>query len=141
MEYKNNNIAHCMTFTYVAFAHLTDGEIDKSEWKAIAQKVWSWLDHFDMDLDGDGKIDGEDVVSLIFDCVGPYYDSLDHKGKIDEFVRIISVFSAQDWWTDDTSNAYLKDMKSLAMADDNFAEGEQKWLEIMADCFGVPVPA
>ena len=141
MEYKKDNVAHCMAYTYVAFAHLTDGKVDEAEWKNIGAKCWAWIEAFEMDVDGDGEVNGDDIVSLVFDCVVPFYDSMNNDARIDEFVRIISVLSAQDWWTDETSSSYLKDMKNLAMADGNFAEGEEKWLEIMAEGFGVSVPA
>ena len=141
MEYKKDNVAHCMAYTYVAFAHLTDGAVDEAEWKNIGGKCWAWIQHFDMDIDGDGELNGDDIVSLIFDCVVPFYDSMTTEEKIEEFVRIQVVLKAQDWWTDDTSAAYLKDMKNLAMADGVFAEGEEKFLEIMAKGFGVAVPA
>ena len=141
MQYERTNIAHCMTFMYVAFAHLTDGKVEKSEWKNIGQKVWGWIDTLEMDVTGDGKLDGDDIVALVFDCVVPFYDSMNTDMKIEEFVRIQCLLTSQDWWTDDMSTMMLKDMKNLAMADGDFCEGEEKWLEIMAKGFGVPAPA
>ena len=141
MEYKRTNIGHCMTFMYCAFAHLTDGEVDKSEWKNIGAKVWGWMDTFNMDVTGDGKLDGDDVTTLIFECVAPHYDSLDNKARCEEFAHCIALLMHQDWWTDELSNLMLKDFKNLAMADGKFAEGEEAWIGIIAKGFGVPVPA
>ncbi len=141
MDYKRTNIAHSMTFMYVAFAHLTDGEVSKSEWESIGTKVWGWLKTFKIDVNGDGDLNGDDVVSLLSDCVVPFYDSLNFDEKIEEFCNVQALLASQSWWDDEMSSLMLKDMKELAMADGNFAEGEEKWLEIMAKGFGVPVPA
>tara|TARA_Y100000996_G_C22282847_1_gene544772 strand:- start:217 stop:600 length:384 start_codon:yes stop_codon:yes gene_type:complete len=126
---------------YVAFAHLTDGEVSKSEWESIGTKVWGWLKTFKIDVNGDGDLNGDDVVSLLSDCVVPFYDSLNFDEKIEEFCNVQALLASQSWWDDEMSSLMLKDMKELAMADGNFAEGEEKWLEIMAKGFGVPVPA
>ena len=141
MDYKRTNIAHSMTFMYVAFAHLTDGEVSKSEWENIGTKVWGWLKAFKIDVNGDGDLNGDDVVSLLCDCVVPFYDSLNFDEKIEEFCNVQALLASQSWWNDEMSSLMLKDMKDLAMADGNFADGEEKWLEIMAKGFGVPVPA
>ena len=141
MEYKRTNIGHCMTFMYCAFAHLTDGEVNKSEWKSIGAKVWGWIDTFNMDVTGDGKLDGDDITALVFECVAPHYDSLDFNARCEEFAHCIALLMDQDWWTDELSNCMLKDFKDLAMADGKFEEGEEGWLEIMAKQFGVSMPA
>ena len=141
MAYKNHDVIHSFAFLYVAFAHLTDGEIHKDEWKSIGGKVYGWLKGFDNDVTGDGNIDGNDVAHVVFDVVGPYYDSMDNDGRISEFNRIIEMHKAQDWFTDDLATNVVKDLENLAQADGKLHENEQKWLNTIANQYGISVPA
>ena len=137
MAYKNHDIIHSFAFLYCAFAHLTDGEISEEEWKDIGGKVYGWLKAFDHDVTGDGKIDADDVVQIVFEDVAPYYDSMDNDGRISEFVRIIEMHKAQEWWTNDLATGVVKDLEGLARADGKMLEGEQKWLDLVAKQYGI----
>jgi len=141
MAYKNHDIIHSFAFLYVAFAHLTDGNIQKEEWQGIGARVYGWLKAFDHDVTGDGNIDGDDVVSIVFDTVGPYYDSMDNNGRISEFDRIIAMHKGQDWWTDKMSSGVVRDLEGLAMADGKMHENERAWLNAIAKQYGVAVTA
>jgi len=141
MAYNKNDITHSFAYLYVAFAHLTDGVINDAELKNIAAKVWGWLDTFENDVTGDGKIDVNDVKQILFDDVIPFYDSMDGESRCAEFGRIVDTQMAQEWWNDEFSTSVLKDMENLAKADGNYHENEKKWMGIMADQYGVSVPA
>ena len=127
MAYKNHDLTHSFAFMYTAFAHLTDGEVQDEEKNEIGKKVWEWLNTFENDVTGDGKIDGDDVVSILFDDVFPYYDSMNVQGRIDEFNRIVAMQTSQDWWTDEMSNMVLRDLEDIAMADGKLYDTEQEW--------------
>tara|TARA_B110000438_G_C15642122_1_gene575816 strand:+ start:453 stop:875 length:423 start_codon:yes stop_codon:yes gene_type:complete len=135
--YKNNDITHTFAFMYAAFAHLTDGEVQAEEKKVIGEKVYSWLCTFDNDVTGDGKIDGDDVISILFDDVFPYYDSMNVQGRLEEFDRIVALHVSQDWWTDEMSNGVLRDLEDIALADGKLMDTEQEWLGILARAYGV----
>jgi len=139
--YKNHDLIHSFAFMYTAFAHLTDGEIADSEKNVIGKKVWEWLCTFDKDVTGDGKIDGDDVISILFDDVFPFYNSMDGQGRADEFNRIVSMHTSQDWWTEDMSNMVLRDLEDIAMADGKLYDTEQEWLSILTKAYGVTVTA
>ena len=141
MAYNNNSIPQTMTYMYVAFAHLTDGTISEEEWGDIGGKVWSWLDAFEMDMNDDGVTDAKDVCTMINDNVLPFYNSMDNDGRVDEFVRIANLHKCQDWYSDEWATDMLNDMKGLAMADGNFHENEGKWLDALAEMYGVTAPA
>ena len=139
--YKNHEIIHSFAFMYTAFAHLTDGEVADAEKKVIGTKVWEWLCTFDKDVTGDGNIDGDDVISILFDDVFTFYNSMDGQGRVDEFNRIVSMQTSQNWWTDDMSNMVLRNLEDIAMADGKLYDTEQEWLSILTKAYGVTVTA
>ena len=139
--YKNHDIIHSFAFMYAAFAHLTDGVVQDEEKKVIGQKVYNWLCTFEKDVTGDGKIDGDDVVSILFDDVFPFYDSMDNQGRVGEFNRIVAMQTSQDWWTDDMSNLVLRDLEDIALADGKLMDTEQEWLSILTKAYGVTTSA
>ena len=81
--YNKTDITHTFAFMYAAFAHLTDGEVQAEEKRVIGGKVYSWLCTFDNDVTGDGTIDGDDVIAILFD------DVLQHR-SVNSHLRILT---------------------------------------------------
>ena len=139
--FKRNSLLHNMAFLYTAYCHLTDGDLDKEEVLQIGGRLIGWMKHLDVDVSGDGKIDGNDAAQLLFDIVIPYYDTMDGKSRIDEFARILNMLKEQEWYSDKFASTLLEDLKGLAEADGKFTDTEKNWINVSADIFGVKSPA
>jgi|AACY02.10.fsa_nt_gi hypothetical protein len=139
--YKRTSLLHNMAYLYAAYCHLTDGDVDKEELLQIGGRLVGWMKHFDIDLSGDGKIDGKDAAHLLFDIVVPYYDSMDNQSRISEFERILNTFKEQEWYSDKFASGLLLDLKELAEADGKYTDTEKQWIDISAEVFGVESPA
>jgi len=140
-SFDSDSTVHRVGYMFVAFSHLTDGDVDDKEMTTLAGILWAYLEVWKVDLTGDGVVDIDDVCKLIDDDIVPFYNTQDVDSRIDYFVATAVALKNQDWWTNDFADMLLEQLKKVAMADGNYHEGEKVWIEALSDAFGVGVPA
>ena len=141
MAYNSDSTVHRVGYMFLAFSHLTDGEVDNKELGTLAGILWAYLEAWDQDLTGDGVVDFDDAVKLIDNDLIPYYNAQDDDSRIQHFSQTVNMLKAQDWWTDDFANMLLRQLKMVADADGHYHDNEKEWIRITADRFGVSAPA
>ena len=139
--YNSDSTVHRVGYMFVAFSHLTDGEVHEDEVTTVAGILWAYLEAWDQDLTGDGAVDVDDVFKLLLEDIIPFYDSQDDDSRIQHFSDTVNLLTNQEWWTDNFAKMILEQLKSLALADGNYHENEKEWIRIVAKRFGVSAPA
>ena len=142
MAFQSNNIGHCCALLYMGFSHLTDGSLCEDEKKEIKIRCAKILEIFEIDLNGDGTINEEDIEKLIKD-VTPYYDSLDH--KLDRLRSIVdavitlkyhsSFESSTKYSWKEMADRIISDLKFLSKLDGKIHKEETRWIKLIQEKF------
>ena len=142
MAYQSNNIGHCCALLYLGFSHITDGNLCDDEKREIKTRCAKILEDLDIDLNGDGIVDQEDVEKLIED-VTPYYNNLDD--TLDRLRSIVGAVitlkyhnnfekSPKYSWKE-MADRIVSDLKFLSMLDGKIHKEEARWIKLIEESF------
>ena len=102
-------VTTCLAFLYVAFAHLTDGDLSEEEQEKIQEKLLEW---------------NPDVIEVLMGMLEGaqwYFGSIDDNTVVDQLGAIADALGGSGV---DTS-AILDDLKEIAEADGKFDDDEK----------------
>ena len=142
MAYQSNNIGHCCALLYLGFSHITDGNICEDERREIKTRCAKILEAFDIDLNGDGIIDEQDVEKLIED-VTPYYENLDHTlDRLRSIVDAVITLKYHNNFENSTKYSWkemadriVSDLKFLSRLDGKIHKEEARWIKLIEESF------
>jgi hypothetical protein len=118
MAYEKENIFHCMGLLYLTVAYLPDQEVSNAEKAEMAERLTRWLKAFDYDVNEDGVIDNDDAAQIFLGDVLPFFSEISTEDLVEEVHRICGFLISQSFWDEDISLELLKDLYSVAIADD-----------------------
>ena len=105
-------ITNCLAFLYVAFAHMTDGDLSDEEQEKIQEKLSEW------------NPDDIEVLIGLIEGVQWYFGCLEDDNVNDQVVNIAQAIGSG---AVDTSDV-LNDLKEIAEADGKFDDNEKALL-------------
>jgi len=142
MAFQSNNIGHCCALLYTGFSHLTDGNLCEEEKDEIRIRCTKILKMLEIDLNGDGVVDEQDVEKLFKD-VNLYYDSLDHtldrlRSIVDAVITLkyhSSFESSTEYSWKEMADRIVSDLKFLSKLDGKVDKEETRWVEFIKEEF------
>lgn len=121
---------HMITFIYMGFAHLPDGEITKEESDEIEQKVARWMKVSYKNINA-----YNDVVSQ----TSEWYNSMPDEEKVSTLLNMAATLRKQEFMTEEHCKDLMSDLRDIAVADGRFGEKEKQLHDMVAKEFGINV--
>ena len=114
---------HYFGFLYVAFAHLTDGKYTREEQLTIWKIVTKW---------SKTEITKGEFGRIMDDVMNWYKQKMNEEDFEDEVFDIARRINEYDWFNHEEKIESLKDLKTIALADNNYIKNEKLWVRKIA---------
>ena len=121
---ENITGAHVLSYMYLLFGHMTDGDLSEDEIITIKRLIKEW-----------GVDDPDTVVKEAFDWICSFESKEDQIGQmIDNLPALKGNFGEKG------CGVILKDIVQIAKSDGNYDDDEKKWASNIAKHLGIEDP-
>ncbi len=123
-----NTTADAFAYCLIYLAGV-DGEFDKSEAEASGRALGKLMVHFELDQDGDGDVDGDDLSSAISKAMETY----GHCEDVEDQVKVLQICIAflRECFSHDNLKVMVSEFRGIAAADGVETDGETGTIDIL----------
>ncbi len=132
MNLINLTSTHYFGFLYLAFAHLTDGKYTREEQLTIWKLITKWTG---------SQITKGEFARVMDDVMDWYKRTVNQEDFEEEVFDIARRINEYIWFDKEKRIESLKDLKTIALADNRYIKNEKIWIKKIAQIWEIDLRA